>query len=414
MLIGFAADPHTNKTLGHRVDAAGVNLRSRDMEAALRRVVDGMIAMRCDAAVIAGDIFDTPRPPEWTRQFVIHEIRRLRDAMPVIVLEGNHDLTGSVADKTALGTIALALPGVEVVAGYAPRTIRIGDTAFACVPWMRSDAEFLRTVDELAPDPTAATNILVLHAGMADLPEYAELRPGSQTLTRSLVPADRFDLIASGHFHGHRVIADLRWVFIGSPERLSIGDTDPKGFVTFETGQRSAGDVAAVAGRRRSRRARVAGGATTIPGLAFHPIVTRPWYDLTLDVAGWDGTRIVAEVAAAAAGIPDFGQALVRLRLRHVAPDVAVTLDRAALRTITARAFYCDDTDMSIDDPVLGELPDGDPDAVARFEDVPGEWTRFARSLERSPDEVERVVRLGLEALGVVAEEAPSSASVAA
>ena len=58
MKIGLTADLHLDKRLGHRVGLDGVNLRSRDLEAATREVVDGFIREKVEIAVFAGDLFD--------------------------------------------------------------------------------------------------------------------------------------------------------------------------------------------------------------------------------------------------------------------------------------------------------------------------------------------------------------------
>ena len=118
MKIGLTADLHLDKRLGHRTDSGGVNLRSRDLESATSQVIDGMIREAVEVAIFAGDLFDNAKPSERTRQFLVGEIRRLQTALPestIVLLRGNHDAAMSFVDATAIGTTALALPGVEVV-----------------------------------------------------------------------------------------------------------------------------------------------------------------------------------------------------------------------------------------------------------------------------------------------------------
>jgi DNA repair exonuclease SbcCD nuclease subunit len=387
MRIGLTADLHLGKALGPRTDALGVNLRSRDLEAAFSQVVDGFIRNRVEAVVIAGDLFEKPKPPEFVRQFLVRELLRLEAGLPGVpklILRGNHDATAHFGtEATAVGTAALALPGPDFIVAdaYEPRVVDLGTVVITLVPWMRTDAEFVSAIENLDPPP-GRCNILVLHAGLADLPEYSEMRPGSQTLTRALVPVDRYAAIFSGHYHMHHVFPDLRWTFIGSPERLSSTESrSPKGYLIYDTDS----------------------GQTS-----FHGITTRPWYDLErIDAHEWDGTRLIAELEKLRASLPDWDQALVWATFEHLRPEVYAALDVAAIRAIRASCFAekivfrADDTlfpgtDSALDGPLL--------------DDLATEWTRHLDTLSGyDPAKLARIRRLGDEALARAA--APEGAA---
>lgn len=379
MLIGLTADLHLEKRLGVRTDERGVNLRTRDFEKALSQVIDGFIRTRVKVGVIAGDLFDHPKPSERTRQFVVGEMRRLEEAGIVgILLRGNHDAPMIFTDATAIGTAALALPNAIIADAHQVVQHVIDDVAFTLVPWMRSDSEFLTAIEGLTPIE-GKHNLLILHSGMADLPEYAEMRPGSQTLTRSLIPHDRFDWIFSGHFHGRRTIADLRWTFIGSAERVSVTEVyqDEKGFITYES---------AVGGQ---------------PGITFHAVKTRPWYDLkTLDGSFWDGQRVLAEIEALSRDLPDWNEAIVRLKITGLRPDVYAAIDNASLNRIKAGAFHAD-IELRAADPLFHSSDDAESDGDGPlFDDIDVEWERLAATLaDRTPEEIAAVTRLGLAAM---------------
>lgn len=379
MLIGLTADLHLDKRLGNRRDEHGVNVRSRDLEAATSRVIDGFIRDGVDVAVIAGDLFDNARPSERSRQFLIRELRRLDAALPnatKILLRGNHDTIMSYSDATVIGTIALALPGFVVADAYEVVVVERDEFAFTLVPWMRSDAEFLATIESLSPPPNKR-NILIMHCGMADLPEYAELRPGSQTLTRSLVPADRFEWIFSGHFHGYKTIPDLRWTFIGSPERLSVAEVNypNKGYLVYDSNK--PGEA----------------------GISQRVIATRAWYDIgKIDGRNWDGQRLLTELRSIAKSLPDWEQAIVRLKIEHLRPDVYASYDRVAFNAIRNSAFYAD-IELSVDHPIF-ESSDDDAENPILLEDLEAEWKRYVATMaERSAEEIERITRLGLAAM---------------
>lgn len=382
MLIGISADFHLGKRLGVRTDESGVNMRTIDLERAVSQVIDGWIAQRVDAVVVPGDLYDTSDPPERARQFLAREFNRLTGALPAcraFIGLGNHDCKMTFDDPTAIGTTGLALAHAEVVDRGAPQVIELDDeVAITIVPWMKSDEEFYRTIASLETDP-AKHNLLFLHAGLAELPEYASLTPGSQTLTRSQVPLDRFDWIFSGHFHKHRVVEDLRWTFIGSPERLSSAEVgSAKGYLSYDTDTRQ---------------------------MHFHPIKTRSWYSLgTIDATDWDATRVIAELEALRRGIPDWEESLIWGKIHHLSTAAYGALDVAALRKIKGSAFAAE-IEIRADDPVLTtrgdagaeESADGD---LPLLDALPTEWAEHVRSTStRKGDEKARVMLIGLAAL---------------
>ena len=57
---------------------------------ALSAVVDGVHALRGDALLIAGDVFDNARISDAVLEFFLSEMARA--AVPAVILPGNHDL----------------------------------------------------------------------------------------------------------------------------------------------------------------------------------------------------------------------------------------------------------------------------------------------------------------------------------
>ena len=62
---------------------------------ALSAVVDGVHALRGDALLIAGDVFDNARVSDAVLEFFVSEIARA--AVPTVILPGNHDLYDSAS-----------------------------------------------------------------------------------------------------------------------------------------------------------------------------------------------------------------------------------------------------------------------------------------------------------------------------
>lgn len=85
------ADVHLGKTfrvLGQRGSA-----QRRALQEALERAVGIALEQRVHLVLIAGDLFDSPKPPETVVQFVIRQLRRLDDAgIRGAIVAGNHDL----------------------------------------------------------------------------------------------------------------------------------------------------------------------------------------------------------------------------------------------------------------------------------------------------------------------------------
>ena len=59
-------------------------------ELALSAVVDGVISLKADALLIAGDVFDNARISDATLEFFVSEMARA--IVPAVILPGNHDL----------------------------------------------------------------------------------------------------------------------------------------------------------------------------------------------------------------------------------------------------------------------------------------------------------------------------------
>lgn len=85
------ADVHLGKTF--RMLGRRGALQRRAVQEAFERAVAVAGEHRVQMAVIAGDLFDSPKPPETTIQFVVRQLRRLDDAgIRTAIIAGNHDL----------------------------------------------------------------------------------------------------------------------------------------------------------------------------------------------------------------------------------------------------------------------------------------------------------------------------------
>ena len=120
MKIAHIADPHLGQF--HRQTPGGINQREADVAAAFKAAIDGVIAARPDAVVVAGDLFHSVRPTNQAIVFAFRQFQRLRDALPdapVILIAGNHDTPRSAETGSILGLFSEL--GVDVAATESRR-----------------------------------------------------------------------------------------------------------------------------------------------------------------------------------------------------------------------------------------------------------------------------------------------------
>jgi exonuclease SbcD len=92
--LAHIADPHLGIRQFHRQTSGGINQREADVAAAFKAAIDGVIAQRPDAVVVAGDLFHSVRPTNAAIVFAFRQFQRLRDALPgapLVLIAGNHD-----------------------------------------------------------------------------------------------------------------------------------------------------------------------------------------------------------------------------------------------------------------------------------------------------------------------------------
>ena len=105
MKLAHIADPHLGIRQYHRQTSTGINQREADVASAFRAAIDGVIAAKPDAVVVAGDLFHSVRPTNYAIVFAFRQFQRLRDALPnapIVLIAGNHDTPRSVETGSIL------------------------------------------------------------------------------------------------------------------------------------------------------------------------------------------------------------------------------------------------------------------------------------------------------------------------
>lgn len=120
--LAHLSDLHLDYSSGKMATPEGVNLREQDGYDAFNEIIDDIIAHEVDAAMIAGDIFHSPKPTIRSIVQAQQGLKRLADAgIKVYSIAGNHDASdirsdvaaSKVLDRPEIGIFSHAEPYVK-------------------------------------------------------------------------------------------------------------------------------------------------------------------------------------------------------------------------------------------------------------------------------------------------------------
>lgn len=294
------ADLHLDASFPHLGERE--ELRREDLLKVFERLVNLAIKNDVQLFVVAGDLFDTPRPGAAVASRVREGLRRLADrGILAVLLPGCREGAGA-ADSVYRRTLprdALVLDGS---AGRNPVCLRLqGKTIH-----LYGLAHRFSAPGSLAP--MARRSGEGLHIGLLHGPPSGE--ETSAWPPAELAALD-LDYLALGHFHNFRAInagERLLGCYPGSPEGLGFGE----------------------AGARYCALATVEEGGATLEKVVSNRRIlgTR-----SLDASVWSGEE---EAAAAVVKLGD------KDRLLHLVLTGApkVPLDMESLRRLSAEAFF--------------------------------------------------------------------------
>jgi exonuclease SbcD len=246
VLIAHLADLHLGYRAYHRLAPGGVNQRERDVSDALATTIEQVVDARPDLVVVAGDVFHTVRPSNSAIMDGFRQFMRLRAGLPdapVVMIAGNHDSPRSIDTGSILRLLG-EIPGIHVVDDRA-RAVRLEGigASVLCLPHAALMEDGLPALE---PDPTAGTNVLMLHGTVSGTGVDEQLlrmvEYGGAHLDRSALREDDWDYIALGHYHNATRIASNLW-YAGATERTATNiwaeaDTR-KGWVLYDTETRT-------------------------------------------------------------------------------------------------------------------------------------------------------------------------------
>jgi exonuclease SbcD len=325
--LAHLADPHLGVRQYHRQTSSGINQREADVARAFRLAVDGVIAARPDAVVVAGDLFHSVRPTNAAIVFAFKQFQRLREALPdapIVLVAGNHDTPRSAETGSILRLFEEL--GVDVAVDEARRLEYPAlDLSVLAVP---HQALVGQERPELRPQGGARRQLMVLHGeieGVLPTQRHTVEYGGALVGLRDLA-VEEWSYIALGHYHVQHEVAPHTW-YSGSLEYVG---TNIWGELTDEAEQGIRGKGWLLADLDRGTVAREPVPASR-PIIDFEPIRGDGLGAEALD-------KLIQErLHAVPGGVAD---RIVRLRVYDVPRHVARELDHAAIREWKAEALH--------------------------------------------------------------------------
>jgi DNA repair protein SbcD/Mre11 len=325
--LAHLADPHLGVRQYHRQTPSGINQREADVARAFRLAVDGVIAARPDAVVVAGDLFHSVRPTNAAIVFAFKQFQRLREALPdapIVLVAGNHDTPRSAETGSILRLFEEL--GVDVAVDEARRLEYPAlELSVLAVP---HQALVGQERPELRPHGGARRQLMVLHGeieGVLPTQRHTVEYGGALVGLRDLA-VEEWTYIALGHYHVQHEVAPHTW-YSGSLEYVG---TNIWGELTDEAEQGIRGKGWLLADLDR-------GTVTREPVPASRPIIDlEPIRGDGLGAEALD--KLIQErLHAVPGGVAD---RIVRLRVYDVPRHVARELDHAAIREWKAEALH--------------------------------------------------------------------------
>jgi DNA repair exonuclease SbcCD nuclease subunit len=325
--LAHLADPHLGVRQYHRQTSSGINQREADVANAFRAAVDGVIAARPDAVLVAGDLFHSVRPTNQAIVFAFRQLQRLREALPsapIVIIAGNHDTPRSAETGSILRLFAEL--GVDVAADDARHLVYepLGLSVLA-VP---HSALVAGERPELRPQGDLPHRVLLLHGEVEGVfpTDRAAVEYGGAVVAPAELVAPDWSYVALGHYHVQHEVAPRVW-YAGALEYVSPnlwGELDDE------------------------RRLGVRGKGWLLVDLESGKVVPQPVPPsrriLDLEPIAGEGLAAAALdglIAGRLRGVDGgIAEQIVRLKIHDVPRHVARELNHAAIRTFKAEALH--------------------------------------------------------------------------
>jgi exonuclease SbcD len=339
------ADTHLGLAAFNKLDPeSGINLREKLIYDNFSASIEEIIALKPDALVHAGDLFDRVKPKTRAYTTVLGVMDRLKEeGIPFVVISGNHSMPKTRYTTSPFAVLEFHSGQFHAAYRYRYKRVELGDVMFHLIPNMLNVADYRTAYDEIRWSATHQ-NVLVTHGLASTLHDRRLMTVAEHELDTTLLSAD-FDYIALGHFHDQRQIADNAW-YSGSLEFCTYGEIhDTKGGLMVDTGSHEVRHI----------------------DLAHTPMV-----DLgAISCEDLSASRITATILDAIRRVPPSPQpAMCCLKLTEISREMARGLDRTAI-TDAKKGLL--DLKLAIvhreeDTPIFGGKDIGTLDYLSEFE----------------------------------------------
>lgn len=244
--------------------ATGKNLSLTDLRKSLEFIYQVATAKetRCDACVIPGDVFDSVLPTMDEVQIMVEWVEQMADAMPVLIVPGNHDMSPSGNMASALEPLKMR-ENVFIMERPQSTVLDLGGQSvrFFGLPYPQK-GRLLASEDHKDKSPEEITalinhglaailraftldfeagvpNVLLAHGSVANATVGEQPRSIAHDILIPLQELVPFDFTALAHIHGHQQVGPTAW-YCGSLLRQSFGEEiEDKGFnlISLEPGE---------------------------------------------------------------------------------------------------------------------------------------------------------------------------------
>lgn len=213
----------------------GLNeLHDADIEAGCREIAEVMRKQNIPGLIIAGDIFDKPRPtPALNKRF--GDCLGIIGAEKQLIISGNHDVTSNYSTVDTFTSEFLSVKDARFVNEVVKMNLD-EDTKAIVAPFMAHE-DFGQYVGDYMSKHKV--DILVTHTDVpgATFGAEREIQLGDVG-SLTVIPRENVRLIITGHIHKHQAgtLGGVPYVYPGALARVSHSEEkDAKGFIILET-----------------------------------------------------------------------------------------------------------------------------------------------------------------------------------
>ena len=337
------SDIHLDSKMERNFTGAQARERNAEVCATFTRMASFAAEQGVAAVLMAGDLFDTEHATAQTVGFVLDTIRK-NSNVDFLYLRGNHDVSAFEGWE---------LPENFKTFGDSWTYHRYGDVVIA---GMELDADY-----EGLALPEETVNIVTLHGQIST-------QPGEELIALPLLKRKNIDYLALGHIHSYQTgKLDDRgtWCYCGCLEGRGFDELGAKGFVLVNVENQTVSHE-------------------------FVPFARRTLEEVAVDITDLvTVSQILAAAEKACEGIP--AENLVKITLTGIY-SLETQKDLQFLKKMLEGRFWF----LKIKDESRLKI---EKESYEHDLSLKGEFIRLVMASDRSPEEKEMIICLGLRAL---------------